>query len=309
LLIDAVNHQILNISMDSVFIGMGSITMVTCGILALFFAFWGRERVSQAREKHSFIEGLRTIWRNKPLKLLLVSDFFAGFSGGPWEFNYYIDVLGSMALRDLIRLPGAPVSFLSYTYIHKARAKLPMKVLWIGGQHLEDLMSLATFAIGAGGGRFQRVGVMAGPLMVRNLSRMGTLSLNKIIPQEIVFDALDYAEWQNGFRSEGTILAARSMITKLVRNVVNSMTTLIMQLTGYELGAGFGQQPFRAQFFLFAMSYALPAALGLLGIIPKLFYDLTGVKREFMYAQLTEMRAMRAAQYNQLNEENTHESI
>jgi len=50
------------------------------------------------------------------------------------------------------------------------------------------------------------------------------------------------------------------------------------------------------------MSFAVPAALNLLGLIPKLFYDLTGEKREKMYAELSEMRKLRQAEYEQLNE-------
>jgi len=308
LLIDAVNHQIIGISMDSVYIGMGSLTMIACGVLALFFCIFARERISQAREKHSYRDGLRTIIRNKPLLLLLLSETFGGFSSDTWEFNYFIDVLGSQSLRDLIRLPGAPLSFLSYTYIHKARARFSMKALWIVGQHTQDMFSALTFAVGSIGGTFQRVWPMAGLLGLRNFSRMGALSLIKIIPQEITLDALDYAEWRNGYRSEGAIIAARSMITKVVRNLVNSSMTWIMQATGYELGAGFGQQSFEAKYAIFFMSFAVPAALGLLGIIPKLFYDLTGEKREKMYAELTEMRKLRQAGYNELSIEEERET-
>ena len=53
-----------------------------------------------------------------------------------------------------------------------------------------------------------------------------------------------------------------------------------MQATGYSLSAGYGQQSRRAKYALFAMSMGIPAASGFLSMIPKLFYDLTGEKRE-----------------------------
>jgi len=306
-LIDMVHHQILDISIDSVYISMGSLTMIACGILAMFFCVYARERISQSREKHSYRDGLRTIIRNKPLLLLLLSEIFGGFSSDTWEFNYYGDVLGSQSLRNLVRLPGGPVSFLSYTYIHKARAQFSMKWLWIVGQHAQDLMRGLVFAVGSVGGTFQRVVPMSILLATQNLSRMGALSLIKIIPQEITLDALDYAEWRNGYRAEGAIIAARSMIAKVVRNLVNSLTTWIMQATGYDLQAGFGQQSFQAQYAIFFMSFVVPAALGILGIIPKLFYDLTGEKRERMYTELTEMRKLRQTGYNDLDESQERE--
>jgi len=299
-LVDMVNHNMLNTSMDSVYVSMGSITMISCGILALFFCIYGRERISQTMEKHNYREGLRTIIRNKPLLLLLLSELMGGFSTETWEFNYYGDVLGSQSLRNLIRVPGMPVSFMSYIYIHKARARFSIKWLWIFGNHLQDAFRFLVFLVGSIGGTYQKMLPMAFLLAGQNISRMGVLSLIKIIPQEITLDCLDYAEWRNGFRAEGAVLASRSMITKVVRNVVNSLTTLIMQATGYNLNAGFGQQSDYTKYAIFAMSFAVPAAMNLLGLIPKLFYDLTGEKREQMYRELAEMRKIRQAQYDQL---------
>ena len=299
-LIDLVNHNKVGFSMDAVYMSMGAFTVIAGGGLVLAFALLARERVSQAVEHYKFSEGLRAIMRNKPLLLLLISEFFGGFKVETWEHNYYIDVLGGASLRNLVRLPGAPLSFLSYTYINKVRERYPIKSLWIFGKHLQDACSLVVFAIGSVGGLYRKVVPMVALLMIRNLFYMGTLSVNKIIPKEIVLDSLDYAEWNTGFRSEGTILAAKSMVGKITRNVLNSMTTLIMKMTGYSLEAGFGQQSAKAQYALFAMSFGLPALMGAFALIPKLFYDLTGAKRAKMFEELTEMRKRRQAEYDTL---------
>lgn len=296
--IDLVNHKLISTPMDSVFVGMGTFTMAVCGLLGLFFCIYARERITQAAEKHSYREGLRTILHNKPLLLLLLTEFIGGFSVETWEHNYYIDVLGSESLRNLIRIPGGPLSFLSYSYINKARARFSIKWLWIAGSHVKDLFSLLIFALGSVGGLYQKVLPMCLLLGTKNLFYMGTLSLAKIIPREITLDALDYAEWNSGFRAEGTILTTKSMSVKVVRNVINSMTTMIMKATGYSLSAGFGQQSDRAKYAIFAMSFGVPALMGFLGMVPKFFYDLTGEKRERMYRELAEMRKVRQAQYD-----------
>jgi len=297
-LIDLVNHNMVNFSMDTAYVAMGVFTMVTAGVLALFFCIFTKERVAQAKERHNYREGLRAILRNKPLLILLITDFLSGFGAETWEHNYYIDVLGSASLRNVVRLPGAPLSFLSYTYINKVRHRFHIKTLWIFGAHLKDLFSLLIFAVGSLGGIYDKVIPMVALLMLRNFAYMGTLSIVKIIPREIVLDSLEYAEWKGGYRAEGTILATKGMVGKIVSNVINSLTTLIMQATGYSLSAGFGRQSRRAKYALFAMSFGIPALSGVLGMVPKLFYDLTGEKRERMYRELAEMRKARQAEYD-----------
>ena len=300
-LIDLVNHNVVKFPMDTAYISMGTFTMVTAGALALFFCLKARERITQTLEHFNYREGLRALLHNKPLMILLICDFFGGFSAETWEHNYYIDVLGSATLRNIVRLPGMPLSLLSYTFLGKLRERFSVKTLWIAGSHGKDVFSLLVFALGSVGGLYTKTVPMVILLMIRNLFYMGILSVVKIIPKEITLDALEYAEWNTGFRSEGTILATKSMIGKITRNILNSLTTLIMKQTGYSLEAGFGQQSDRAKYATFAMSFGLPALMGLLSMIPKLFYDLTGEKRARMYAELTEMRKVRQAAYDTLD--------
>ncbi|MDR1464213.1 MAG: MFS transporter [Oscillospiraceae bacterium] len=304
LLIDMVNHKMVSFSLQSAFVGMGTFCAAAGGVLAIFFAVFSRERIAQSPEKHNYREGLKTILRNRPMLLIMISEFLGGFSVTTWEHNYYIDVLGSESLRNVVTIPGAPLSFLSYTYINKVRARFPIKSLWIFGQHLKDVCSLGIFLLGSVGGRgakglYQNRWLMVGLLMFRDICYKGTLSINKIIPKEILLDALDYCEWKNGFRSEGVTLATKSMAAKIVRNIINSFTTLIMKVTGYSLNAGFGNQSDRAKYALFTMSLLIPAVTGFLAILPKLFYDLSGQKREQMYAELAEMRTARQEIYNE----------
>ena len=301
-LIDLANRNIGNFSMQSAYVTMGTVTMVACGILGVFFALYSRERISQTPEKHSYLEGLKTIIRNPPLLLIMLSDFLGGFSVETWEHNYYIDVLGSESLRNIVRLPGGPVSFLSYTYINKLRANIPIKWLWIFGANLKNIVNVFIMIIGSFGKTYQKTGPMVVLLMLQNFVYMSFLSVNKIIPREITFDALDYAEWKNGFRSEGVILATKGMIAKLVRNVINSMTTYVMALTDYSLEAGFGQQSERAKYALFFMSFGTPVIFGFLSLIPKLFYNLSGDRRRQMYEELSEMRKERNIGYDNIKD-------
>jgi len=298
LLIDLVNHNRASLSMDSAYVYMGTFTMVTGGVLALFFCIHARERITEDTETHSYRDGLRTILHNKPLLLNLISDFFSAFSVETWEHHYYIDVLGAESYRNLVILPGAPLSFASYAYINQIRERFSIKWLWIVGSHTRQLVSLIVFAIGSVGGTYKKVLPMLIMFTLRDMAHKSMLSVAKIIPREITLDSVDYAEWKNGFRTEGTILATKSMVGKIVRNIVNSLTTSIMKRTGYSLQAGFGQQSEQAKYALFFLSTCLPALLGLLGMIPKFFYDLYGDKRTQMYEELSVMRQLRQEKYD-----------
>ena len=289
---------------------MGSATVIVGGVLGLFFCLFGRERIAQAVEKHNYREGLKTILTNRPLRILLISELLSGFSAETWEFTYYPEVLGSISLRNFIRLPGAPLSFLSYTYFSKARERLSTKTLWIIGSHLKDFCSAIIFIVGSFGGIYKKapkelslktfLTPMAGMLFLRNMLYMGTLSFVKIPPREILFDSLDYAEWKNGFRSEGITISTKNMIMKLVRNTINSLAPFIMKLTGYVPNAP--TQTDRAKYALFAMAFGATAFMGLIGMIPKLFYNLTGETRAQMHEELHEMRRLRQLEYDKLNE-------
>jgi len=298
-LVDLAAHGIGKLSMDSVYTSMGVFTVATGGALSLLFCFYAKERITQSREKFNYREGLRVILHNKPLLILLISDFFGGFSSAEtWERYYYRDVLGALTLRDLVRLPGGPLSFLSYTYLSKARGRYPIKWLWIFGQHAKDVCSLVIFAVGSLGGIYGKVVPMVAMLMVRNLIYMGSLSIVKIIPREIMLDALEYAEWNTGMRAEGTIQATKGMVAKVVGNIVRAMTTMILQAFGYNMNAAFGKQSQRTKYALFGMAIGIPGAAGMLSMIPKLFYDLTGEKRQRMYEELAQLRKIRQAQYD-----------
>ena len=64
----------------------------------------------------------------------------------------------------------------------------------------------------------------------------------------------------------------------------------ILASIGYKEGAGFGKQTEKTEYYLFMMCTFLPTVTGILGLIPKFFYDLSGEKKERMYRELTERR-------------------
>ena len=85
---------------------------------------------------------------------------------------------------------------------------------------------------------------------------------------------------------------AKGLASKVSGAVSGVVTTALKKMVGYDQGAYTKgeEQPDYVKFYLFAMFTIVPAMTGTLGIIPMLFYDLHGKKKEQMYAELPQRR-------------------
>jgi Na+/melibiose symporter-like transporter len=137
--------------------------------------------------------------------------------------------------------------------------------------------------------------------MLRETIWMFFWGLRSVIPAEMRNEAIDYGEWKNGFRAEGMTGVAKDIVTKVVNTVKNTFQPLMLSWFGYNVNATHGHQTAQARHALFWMCTALPVVTGMLSIIPKFFYDLSGEKRDRMYAELRERRK---AMQNQVDEYN-----
>ncbi|NLP48927.1 MAG: hypothetical protein GX345_08330 [Clostridiales bacterium] len=298
-LIDLVNHGVFKVPMRSVYVTMGVSTTIVSALMAMFFFVVSKERVMQSEERPSIREGLRSIISNRPMLLIMLSDFFGAFSMTAGMDNYYIDVLGSASIKNVVRILGAPMSFVSFIYVPWARRKFSTRTLWIFGAHFGDFLAILVFLFGSIGGRgpngmYRKAKFMVPFMMIKEGLWLSTWGVKKVIPKEMFNESMDYCEWKNGYRTEGMTAAAKSFFVKLVRNVTSSFQSALLKLIGYDLNLGFGKQSDSTKYGLFAMSVLLPVVTGSLGFLPKLFYNLTGEKKERMYEELFERRKLMA---------------
>ena len=122
---------------------------------------------------------------------------------------------------------------------------------------------------------------------------MANILVTGLIPTEMYNEAMDYCEWKNGYRTEGMTSVAQGLAQKLSGIVSNYISTWIKQLIGYDLTLyvrGTAQSD-STKFGLFAMFTIVPFLTGIVSIVPMLFYDLNGKKKEQMYEELLERRA------------------
>ena len=304
------NPEMYQAGYNRMFVLGGVITAVVSGLFALYYAFVAKERVMQTVDKPSIFSGIKSVVTNKPLLLITLSEFLGAFSLNSGTNLYYIEVLNLASMSTIVGIPGAVVSPISYSYVPWARSKFSTKALWIAGSHIDSVLMLGVFAAGkfikvGGKPGYESLAVMIPSFMLRETIWMFFWGIRKVIPEEMRNEAIDYGEWKNGFRSEGMTGVAKGLITKMVNTVKGIIQPLLFKAFGYDPKANQGAQTPQARYALFFMCTLLPVVTGILSIVPQLFYDLQGEKRDRMYMELRERRKAIAAEVNEFNENAT----
>ena len=286
--------------MTGAFVGMG----VFCTVLASAFSMWffmnSRERIMQSIRTPKITDSLRSIVNNKPILLLTLSEFLSDFAISGSKGDYYIDVLHFGSMTMLAGIPGAPLSPLSYAYVPWLRRRFSSRLLYIVSHYISNILLTGVFAFGCigldfktfKGGLYRQVWPMFGAMATWEIIWNLFYGLRNVIGTELFNEAMDYCEWKNGYRTEAMTSVAKDLARKVSASVSGVITTLLMKAVGYDQNAYTRgtDQPDYVKFYLFAMFTIVPSVTGALGIIPMLFYDLHGKKREVMYAELLERR-------------------
>ncbi len=292
---------------NKMFVMGGVITAVVSGLFALFYAFVAKERVMQTIERPSIFGGIKSVITNKPLLLITLSEFLGAFSLNSGTNLYYINVLNFASMATVVGIPGAVVSPISYSYVPWARKKFSTKALWIAGSHVDSVLMLGVFAAGElinvkGKRGYENLAVMIPAFMLRETIWMFFWGIRKVIPEEMRNEAIDYGEWKNGFRTEGMTGVAKGLVTKMVGTAKGAIQPLLFKQFGYDPNASVGNQTVRARHALFWMCTLLPVITGILSVVPQLFYDLQGEKKDKMYRELYERRQKMQDTVNESND-------
>ncbi len=310
LLVDLIGNEIIakgamEKAYRNVFMGMGVFTSIVSGGAALWFATLAKERVMQSVETPSIKQGIKSIVNNKPLLLITLSETlgrFSLFSGS--KQDYFIDVLNFSTLGTIVGIPGAIVHPFSYALVPWFRKRLSTKACCILGKYSIDITYIPVFLFGCIGGKknglYKKVIPMGIALMLQETFYMFFYGLRSVIPNEMYNEAMDYCEWKNGYRTEAITSAAKGMAEKLANTLSGFVQTMFKKAIGYDINSyiqGTAQTD-DTKFWLFAMFTVMPMITTCLSIIPILFYDLSGQKRDKMYEELLARRALMTSEAN-----------
>ena len=293
ILIDLSIRDIIKFKYRSLYISFGTVTVIASGIMALGFALITKERVTQSIKSPPLLHSIKMVFRCKPVLLISLSEFLGSFSSVKVSDKYYyLNVLRLSSLTNIVGIPGAFVSPVSYAYVPQLRRKFSTKTLWLVSAHFNNFLMIGVFLIGSINKGYTKLKVMIPALMVQETVWMTIYGLKKVIPTEMYNESMDYFEWQNGFRAEAMVSVFQSLTRKLASTFGSALQSLILGKLGYDGNAAPGSQNDRVSYMIFALFSVIPSSLSLIGMIPKFFYDLSGEKRDRMYAELHERRAL-----------------
>lgn len=299
-LIDLINNNILKWKLQNVFLAMGLGTSIISSACTLYFFLVSRERVMQSIEAPSVKQGLKAVVNNYPVLLITLSDFLGGFSVSSSSTNYFIDVLGSASLQTILNIPSGLNGSISYAFVKPIRARFSTKAIWV----FEDLYTrfwiILLFIIGSIKKNYKKRLLMCILFGVQAWFDKWAFGIRKVVKAELYNEAMDYCEWKNGYRVEATIGVAKNLITKVQNIVMTSVKSLILSAIGYEQGIAIGTQTDKTKWWLFALCTGIPQLTGILSVIPKFLYPLSGDLRNQMYSELMKRR-------HDLNEKITNE--
>ena len=294
-IIDLCARDILGISVSTALIGMCIFCTVLPFIFQVNMTLRYHERVMQSTKKPSILDSFKSILNNRPMLMITLSNFLSSFQISGYSSIYYVDVLQMASLKTIVGIPASPVSYLSYALVPWFRRRFSTKALWFIQHGIPQLLWVLVFLIGVG--NYDNLYVMVPLLMAQEMVFCLFYALRKIIPTEIFNEAMDYCEWKNGYRTEAMTSVAMGFATKLVGTVTASVGAAVLKFINYHQGSTV--QTEQTKFYIFALFTIVPVITGALGYIPMIFYNLTGEKRDKMYAELMERRSAAAKKVNE----------
>lgn len=282
LLMDASEHNIIGLSLPQVFCLMAVIAGTFGTGLFSLAGLCTRERVVQSVKEPSVIDGFKVMFKNKPLMLIICANVIGTLSGlaGVFQSYYYAEVVNINSLFLIINLPGTILGFVTYLLIPKLKARLDNRQIIFLNGFCRAVTSVVVFLIGMN--YYNRIAVVVPLLMVQNLIFSFFNTVQSVIPTEMIGDTIDYMEWKTGERNEGVSFSVLTFTGKLTGSMSTALATALLPVIGLSYQKIDGVQTAvkgeHTDLLLWAFFILVPNVLGLLALIPYIWYDLTGEK-------------------------------
>lgn len=294
ILMDASEKEVIPLSLPQVFFVMSLMGAV---MLLGLFSLAGRhckERVVQSVKEPSILEGFKVMFKNKPLMLIVAGNVIGTLGGlaGVFQTYYYAEVMNLNSLVLLINLPGTIFGWATYLLIPKLKKKFDNRQIVFLNGFCRAITAVIVFVIGMN--NYSNPKVVIPVLLVQNLIFSFFTTINMVIPTEMIGDTIDYMEWKTGERNEGVSFSVLTFVNKLTGSVSTSVATAILPYIGLSYkevnGVSTAVKGDHTDLWIWAMFILVPQLLGLLGLIPYIWYDLTGEKLEKIRSDMRERR-------------------
>ncbi len=308
-LMEMSNKGIMPVSLSGVFMVLAIFSSTVGTVSNMYMAFYCKERILLQPKPANSVKALFYVLKNK----YALRNFIANFSvswwsngGYSWDVVTQQEILGGTIPTFISYLPYNILDYLSVTFI-------PSFQKFFKGNNRNALLALRFWDI------FAAVGMLAlGLPFIQNKWAMvviygifhGFRGFNNgpanVFEAEITREINDYTEYVTGERPDGSIGILTELIQKVTAPISTLLTVFLFKWSGYDstitmLPWSQGNvDVYRKVFFLFVGIGLFPDVIK---AIPYFFYDLVGEKREKMYVELNERRALIAKAKEKNNEE------
>ena len=301
-LMDLSNNGTISLSLSQVFLLMSVISgTFGMGLFSLAGIFT-KERVVQTVKEPSILDGFKALIRNKPLLLIVIGNVLAAISGIGEFFKayYYSEVVNMNSLTIIITLPGTILGFVTYLLIPKVKKKFDNRQIIFLNGFVRLVCGIAVFL--AGVKCFTNLWVVVPLLMVQNILFSFFNTINMVIPTEMIGDTIDYMEWKTGERNEGVSFSVLTFVGKLTGSISGTLGNFLLPIIGLSFVQISATETMTVKAYeytdtlIWGMFTLAPAILGLLPLIPYIWYDLTGDKLQQVREEMAERRTRISAE-------------
>ena len=301
-LMDLSNNGTIPLSLSQVFLLMSVISgTFGMGLFSLAGIFT-KERVVQTVKEPSILDGFKALIGNKPLLLIVIGNVLAAISGIGEFFKayYYSEVVNMNSLTIIITLPGTILGFVTYLLIPKVKKKFDNRQIIFLNGFVRLVCGIAVFL--AGVKCFTNLWVVVPLLMVQNILFSFFNTINMVIPTEMIGDTIDYMEWKTGERNEGVSFSVLTFVGKLTGSISGTLGNFLLPIIGLSFVQISATETMTVKAYeytdtlIWGMFTLAPAILGLLPLIPYIWYDLTGDKLQQVREEMAERRTRISAE-------------
>lgn len=306
-------HWANPIGMQDIYTGFAVIITV----IAAFTAFFGfsamRERVPLASREQmkevGVIESFKNVFKNRPMFILVLSGFFAGFKsvGVASESFYWMHNSKNVAHGSIAGLFTGIPNYIMVPLAPKLIRKFGAKKVAVASGIFAGIAYAATFLIGILGNDGKGFLVdWEGHNAVINLAVL-TLCLTICgLPNQLLNvagavlqgDVYDYSEWKTGVRNEALVQTVQNYFGKAANSITQLLSGVVISAVGYvarkdEFGNIVPESNYKTLLGFWAVFCLLPAIARFLYGVTLMFFNVDGKFKEQMLKDLEVRRRER----------------
>lgn len=292
-------------SMQGIYSGFAVFMLIFAAVFAVFGFFNIRERVPmRSREEIKQVSvwmSFKTVFKNRPLIAIILSDFFNSFKavGGNSESYFWLNNTGSLANASICGIFTGLPNYVMVPFAAKLVKKFGPRTTAIGAGVFGFVAYIFLYVVG-----YHPFGADFNDNKIFNLIFVIIMLTVCGLPNKIIqvcnpiltADALDYMEWKDGVRSEALVTTVQGYFTKLAGSITGWLSNMVLTWIHYvpikdELGNAIPNTDPAVQRGIWTVFCVLPAlARGLYGL-SFILYPIHGELQQRLIVELAEKRA------------------